>query len=88
MPDVHFTTAGIEKLLLNLNPSKAAGPDLLPTRILKMIAKESAPIIQVIFQQPYNNHEVPEDWKNANITAVYKKGDKTSPSNYVNLYPQ
>ena len=26
--------------------------------------------------------DVPRDWKLANVTAVYKKGKKTSPSNY------
>ena len=34
MPDIEFTAPGIEKLLNNLNPSKASGPDLVPARIL------------------------------------------------------
>ena len=39
IPDIVFTTSGIEKLLQNLNPAKVSGPDLLPTRILKMAAR-------------------------------------------------
>jgi retron-type reverse transcriptase len=26
--------------------------------------------------------EIPEDWKNANVTAIFKKGGKNSPGNY------
>ena len=82
MPDILFTAPGIEKLLSNLNPSKAAGPDLLPTRILKMVSKEIAPVLCAIYQQSYNTGQVPLDWQQANVTAVFKKGDKTNPANY------
>ena len=82
MPDILFTTPGVEKLLNNLNPSKASGPDLLPTRILKMVSMEIAPVLCMIYQQSYNTGQVPLDWQQANVTAVYKKGDKTNPANY------
>ena len=32
------TTPGVEKLLTELNPSKAAGPDCLPSRVLRLLA--------------------------------------------------
>ena len=32
------TTPGVEKLLTELNPSKAAGPDGLPSRVLRLLA--------------------------------------------------
>ena len=82
MPDIQFTVPGIIKLLSNLNPSKASGPDLLPTRILKMVSEEIAPVLCVIYQQSYDTGQVPSDWRQANITAVFKKGDKTNPANY------
>lgn len=25
---------------------------------------------------------VPDDWKRANVTAIYKKGDRSKPANY------
>ena len=70
----------VEKLLQNLNPNKAAGPDLLPTRMLKLVAKEIAPVLAFIFQQSYDTSQVPSDWQLANVTAVFKKGDKTIKS--------
>jgi hypothetical protein len=82
MTDIEFTSPGVEKLLQNLNPNKAAGPDFLPTRMLKMVAKEIAPVLAFIFQQSYDTSQVPSDWQLANVTAVFKKGDKTNPANY------
>ncbi|XP_072042992.1 uncharacterized protein [Amphiura filiformis] len=62
MPDINFTTNGIEKLLSKLNPRKACGPDLVPIRILKETAEQIAPILQVIFTQSYNTGSFPVDW--------------------------
>jgi len=55
MSDFEFTSNGIEKLLSDLNPSKANGP----TRILKLVASEIAPVFNVVFQQSYDTGTVP-----------------------------
>jgi hypothetical protein len=72
----------VEKLLLNLKPNKAAGPDDIPPRILKDTAEIIAPILTVIFQKSIDSGILPTDWKNANITPIYKKGERTKASNY------
>ena len=46
MPDISITVEGVRKLLSQLNPSKASGPDKMPPRILKELANEIAPAIQ------------------------------------------
>jgi hypothetical protein len=40
--DITITCEGIAKLLLNLNPNKAAGPDEIKPRVLKELATEIA----------------------------------------------
>jgi hypothetical protein len=42
MPDITITCEGIAKLLLSLNPNKAAGPDEIKPRVLKELATEIA----------------------------------------------
>ena len=51
MGKIDITVDGVRKLLTNLNASKAAGPDQLSGRLLKATARESADILQVIFQR-------------------------------------
>ena len=35
-----------------------------------------------IYKKSLESSVVPSDWKKANVTAVFKKGDKLMPSNY------
>ena len=82
MPPIIISVNGIKCLLSKLNPNKAIGPDMVPTRLLKDYAEDISPVLQVIFQQSLDTGEVPDDWKQANIVAIFKKGDKHLPSNY------
>ena len=82
MPDIHISVQGIEKLLKSLNPHKAAGPDKLKPIVLQTLHKELAPILQVIYQRSLNTGKLPSIWKEANVSPIFKKGDKTDPSNY------
>ena len=58
---IEVTSIGVEKLLSNLNASKAAGPDQLSGKLLKATACESAQILQVIFQRSLDTGELPAD---------------------------
>ena len=54
MSNIHIDNNGVIKLLSGLNTSKANGPDLLPTHVLKEAATEIAPYLSFIFQQSIN----------------------------------
>ena len=82
-----ITNKGVEKMLLNLNAYKAAGPDELHGKLLKNTAKESAPLLQAIFQCSIESGAIPEAWKKATISPVYKKSDRSDPANYCNYRP-
>ena len=82
MPAISITSNGIKNLLCNLDPNKAMGPDKISPYILKYCAAEISPILQIIFTQSLNTGELPSDWLKANICPVFKKGNRSSPSNY------
>ena len=85
LPDIHhiqITKPGILKLLLNINPKKADGPDGIPGRFLKMCAHELVDVYQILFQASLDQGTVPSDWKEADVMPLFKKGDKTNAGNY------
>ena len=81
--DIGIHTPGIEKLLKDLNPNKAAGvDDISLPQILKELSHELAPILSVIFQASLDSGQLPEDWRNANVSPIYIKGDRMRAENY------
>lgn len=82
MSDFIITTAGVEKLLNNLNVHKAPGPDELTPQLLKTVAHEVAPALQFIFRLSLDQGEIPDDWRHARVAPIYKKGDPAKPENY------
>ena len=82
MPDITVICDGVVKLLKNLKPNKATGPDGVPGQILKMAADELAPALTLLFNMSISTGSLPQDWLTANITPIYKKGDKATASNY------
>ena len=82
MPDIVIFPEGVEKLLGNLDPNKATGPDNIGPRVLKIAAKELAPALSLIFQRSLDTGILPKSWSQANISPIYKKGDRTLAENY------
>ena len=82
MPKFAITVQGVIKLLEGLNGGKAHGPDELPNLILKNAANEISPFLKIIFDQSLQTGKLPDDWVEANVAPVFKKGDKHSPANY------
>ena len=52
---------GVNKLLQGINPKKASGPDGIPSRFLKELHEEFAPVITEIFSQSLEKGSLPED---------------------------
>ena len=82
MPDIKVSENGVLKLLKDLNPHKAAGPDELKPLVLRELREVIAPMLVVIFQRSIETGRVPKDWNDANVCPLFKKGDKSIASNY------
>ena len=81
-PDLKISVNGIIKLLQGLKPDKAPGPDQIRPLPLQKLCLEIAPILQVIFSKSLEDGSLPYKWLKANVSPIYKKGDKSSPANY------
>ena len=81
-PPLIIQEKGVKKLLDSQDPHKASGPDQITPRFLKEMAPSITPALTLIFQASFDQGQVPEDWKRANVTPLFKKGDKSKATNY------
>ena len=65
-----------------LKPSTAQGPDYITARVLKENSEVLSYPLSLIFEKSMNTGIVPQDWKLANVTPIFKKGSKSLPENY------
>ncbi|KAJ3613599.1 hypothetical protein NHX12_019845 [Muraenolepis orangiensis] len=77
-----ISTDMVYKKLQNLNTSKSPGPDSVSPRVLHEAAPSLAKLLAHIFQTSLRSQKLPEKWMKANISAIFKKGDKQIPANY------
>ena len=82
MDKIVIDSKGVEKLLSNLKTSKSVGPDSIPNLVLKSCAKELSVGLSTIFQFSIDTGSLPTDWRDANISPVFKKGDRHLAENY------
>jgi Reverse transcriptase (RNA-dependent DNA polymerase)/Endonuclease-reverse transcriptase len=82
LEDVVVNEQTVKKKIRNLKPASAPGPDGIGSMLLRELADQVAKPLTVIFNKSLTSSVVPEDWRRANVTPIYKKGTKSDPSNY------
>ena len=82
LSDVVIDSADVARRLLALDPNKSPGPDGFHPRLLKELAQELSPSLSLIFEKSLLEGVIPDDWKDAQVTPLFKKGEKANPSNY------
>ena len=70
------------KLLNNFKIHKPPGPDGLSARVLKECSSEIAPILALIYNETLAQGTLPDDWRQANVAPIFKKGEKYDAANY------
>ena len=82
LPEVVITPAAVISKLKTLNPTKSEGPDKITPRVLLELQKFLYIPLTILFNNSIEKRSIPCDWKNAEITAILKKGIKSNPANY------
>ena len=87
--NIEITEAKVLKKLKLLKTNKSPGPDKMHPRVLHEVADSIAKPVAHIFCTSLRTKTLPNEWKHAIVTAIYKKGQKTLASNYrpVSLTP-
>ena len=80
--NIEVTPDMVQKQLEKLNKFKACGPDNMHPHILNATASTICYPLSKIFNESLQCEETPEDWRVANVTPIFKKGDRCDPANY------
>ena len=79
---VLFTLEEIEDKLKKLDPFKSMGTDGIHPRVLKECESSFAIPLKAIFELSQHCAEVPNSWRCANVTPIFKSGSRIDPANY------
>ena len=82
MDDVVFSKDLVFDKLRSLKANKSPGPDGIHPAILHECSDILSVPLCIIFQKCLDSSFVPADWRVANVTPIFKKGDRSLPCNY------
>jgi hypothetical protein len=82
MPPIRVRKWEVQKKIRGLRTDAAAGPDGIKPRLLKDFEMELSMPLEILFNKSLGTGEIPEDWRKANVTPIFKKGPKGDPGNY------
>ncbi|XP_075262534.1 uncharacterized protein LOC142354154 [Convolutriloba macropyga] len=72
----------IYEILLSLDATKSRGPNGIPPAFFQRTARETSKNLNVLFKQIKRLRKIPNSWKIAAVTPIYKKDDRRKVENY------
>ena len=82
MRKVRITDRKIKEKIEKMRAEAAPGPDGIRPAFLQQTKDEIVEPLRRIFEKSLEEGKIPEDWRKANITPIYKKGKKSEAGNY------
>ena len=82
VPLLTITQDMVYKKLDSINKTKSAGPDEIHPRVYYELRDVITTPLTTLFNSSLSQKEIPDDWRLANISPIFKKGKKEIPSNY------
>ena len=72
----------VSKIIAGLSVHTASGDDGFSAKIIKAALPVFVPLITIIINKSILNQVVPQKWKHACITPIFKSGDRGESTNY------
>jgi ribonucleases P/MRP protein subunit RPP40 len=79
---IEMTEKKVEMAIGELKANKAAGVDELESNYIKSCSEGLTRPLKILFEKSLREGEIPHEWKEANVAAIFKEGDKKNPANY------
>ena len=81
--NISVTPKMVKKVIINLDSSKASGPDCIPKVVLKNCEPELSYILAELFNKCLKESCFPDCWKVSSVVPVFKNvGKRSTVKNY------
>ena len=81
--NISVTPKMVKKVIINLDLSKASGPDCIPDVVLKKYEPELSYILAELFNKRLKESCFPDCWKISSVAPVFKNaGERSTAKNY------
>jgi len=77
-----FSPEGILKYIERLDPRKSTEMYHIHPFVVKSCAVAFSEALSVIFSRSFISSRIPDAWRLAQISPIFKKGSRSSPDNY------
>ena len=77
-----FTEEQVSKAIDHIKASKSQGPDNIHPKLIKETKSAIKKPLKILFTKSLEEEKIPTIWKKANVTAIFKKGEKSKAENY------
>ena len=82
LTSINVTNEKIVKVINELKANKSQGPDDFHPKLIKETVNKIKEPLCKIFDKSLQEGVLPDDWKKANVTPIFKSGDKKRAENY------
>ena len=82
LSNIIIRTDSISKAIDRLKCSKSQGPDNIHPMLLKECKAALLTPLKYIFEKSLDEQKLPDIWKSAHVSAIFKSGSKTKPDYY------
>ena len=79
---LNVTAEMVQNEIKNHNMNKSCGPDEIHPRMLIELSSNISKPIAFLFNKTIEYGKIPNDWKKANVSPIFKKGARNRAENY------
>ena len=80
--DLEITEQCVLNKLTNINVNKSVGPDEIHPKLLYEVRDKLVGPLCKLYKLTMELGKIPQDWKDANVMPLFKKGNRDQPQNY------
>ena len=82
LSDITISSEDVAEVIEHLKEHAAAGPDGIPSRVIKELKEELLAPLTILFTKSIETGKIPDEWREAEVVPIFKKGRRSEPGNY------